>query len=362
MKRRWSEEDARKILEYVSEYGPDRHAIAATLGVGMGQLNNYIDRQISGRYKQASDAFYARMRAQQEVAPSLRFTEVNKILSLPVAPFEVPIPAPAKSDKSKKWFTAVVYGDTHFPFQDDSALRVVLSLIKDVKPDVVLHVGDLIDCWQISRYDKDPARKDSLQDNIDQARAHLHQIAQIAPKARRVLLEGNHESRLSRSIWQMEGAQREFARLRIFQKTMTWPRLLELDAIGFEFVPEREQSRTSILPKLVTKHGTVVRKFAGMTAKGEWEKYGRSGLSGHTHRMGWFTHRDHNGRANWAETGCTCLLDPPYGVDFDWQQGAVVQTWNADRRIQNVEFVGIRDGSAMWRDREYSPRKKERAA
>ena len=360
-RRKWNEEDSRRILEHVAEFGPERAGIAAALGIGMGAVNNHIDRYLRARYQDAASAYYARVRAQQEVAPPSHFG-VGKVLNLPVRPFEVPIPFTAPVNKASKWFTAVVYGDTHFPFQDDAALSVVLSLIKDVKPDVVLHVGDLVDAWQISRFDHDPTRRDTLQDNIDQARQHLHQVAQVSPKSKRVLLEGNHESRLTRSIWQLDGAQREFAKLRVFQKAMTWPRLLELDAIGWKFVPEREQSRTPILPKLVTKHGTVVRKFAGMTAKGEWEKYGKSGLSGHTHRLGWFTHRDHNGRANWAETGCTCLLDPPYGVDFDWQQGAVVQTWNADRKLQNVEFVGIRDGAAIWRDREYAARKAKAAA
>lgn len=102
------------------------------------------------------------------------------------------------------------------------------------------------------------------------------------------------------------------------------------------------------------KHGNVVRKWSGWSGKGEWEKYGRSGASGHTHRLGWFVHRDHNGNANWIETGCTCKLEAPYGVDFDWQQGCVVVTWNHDHRLQNVEFVSIRDGSALWRTREYA--------
>jgi hypothetical protein len=84
-----------------------------------------------------------------------------------------------------------------------------------------------------------------------------------------------------------------------------------------------------------------VRKWSGWSGKGEWEKYGRSGVSGHTHRLGWFVHRDHNGNSNWAETGCTCLLESPYGVDFDWQQGFVVMTWNQDHRLQDTQFVSI---------------------
>lgn len=273
------------------------------------------------------------------------------LLDVPVRPFQVKIPKAPSIKTSKGSFSAVVYGDSHFPFHDPAAIKVVRGIIQDVRPNVLLHDGDLVDCWSISRFDKDPTRRDTLQDNIDEARQHLAEMALIAPKSRRVLFEGNHENRLTRLIANLEGAARELPKLRIFQKSLTWPKLLELDTIGFEFVPEREQSRTPILPRLISKHGTVVRKWSGATARGEWEKYGRSGVSGHTHRLGDFKHRDHNGTATWIEAGCTCLLDPPYGVDFDWAQGCVVLTWNQDRRLMNSELINIRDGAALFRER-----------
>lgn len=269
----------------------------------------------------------------------------------PVRPFAVEVPK-APAIHTGKVLTALVYGDTHLPFHDEGALRVVQAVAQDLKPSVLLHVGDLVDCWQISRFDKDPTRKDSLQDNIDAAREHLAQMAMIAPKARRVLLEGNHENRLTRTIWGLDGAARELPKLRLFQQSMTWPTLLETDKIGWEWIPERVQSKTPVLPKIITKHGTVVRKWSAFTAKGEWEKYGASGVSGHTHRLGAFYHRDHNGAAAWIETGCTCLLDPPYGSDFDWLQGCVVLTWSADRRLMAEDIIRIRDGSALWRGHE----------
>lgn len=129
---------------------------------------------------------------------------------------------------------------------------------------------------------------------------------------------------------------------------MTWPSLLDLANIGWTWVPERKQSRTPILPKLITKHGTKVNKWSGGSAKGEWEKYGASGVSGHTHRAGQFLHRDHNGTASWTEMGCTCDLDPEYGTDFDWQQSFGVFTWSADYKIMNTNLVIIRDGSTLW--------------
>jgi hypothetical protein len=361
---RWTDTDDRIILETVSESGPDRARIANVLGLPLGAVNSHIDRDLREKYSAATNHYYARVRAQNEIAPREDVRgkpRISDVLSLPVRPFHVEIPAPAISSKPKKWTTAVVYGDTHVPFEDPAAIRVLHGVIKDSRPDIIVNVGDVVDCWQISRFDKDPARIDSLQDNIDGARTHLHQVAQLAPNTRRVLLEGNHETRLARAICGLEGAAREFGKLRAFQEAMTWPNLLQTENMGWEFVPERLQSRTPILPKIITKHGGIVRKWAGWSGKGEWEKYGQSGVSGHSHRLGWFVHRDHNGNASWVETGCTCLLESPYGVDFDWQQGFAVMTWNQDHRLQNVEFVSVREGSAIWRDKEYAP-KPRRAA
>lgn len=352
-RHRWSEQEDRRLLEYAAAHGNDRYGICRALGLTYTQVNNRIDVHLRERYKAAVDSYHARMLAQREVAPVEPGTKASEVLALPPAPFAVEIPAPAAA-KPGKFTTAVLYGDTHVPFADAAAIKVVQGVVRDVKPDVLVNMGDLVDCWQISRFDKDPTRLDTLQDNIDEARKHLHEMAQIAPKARRVLLEGNHENRLSRCIASLDGGQREIPRLRAFQEAIQWPNLLQLAAIGWEWIPEREQSRATILPKIIVKHGNVVRKWSGWSGKGEWEKYGRSGASGHTHRLGWFVHRDHNGNANWIETGCTCKLEAPYGVDFDWQQGCVVVTWNHDHRLQNVEFVSIRDGSALWRTREYA--------
>lgn len=324
-------------------------------GRTMHGARQYLNRYHREAYVQASDDYFATRKGSElrpSPAPTVAAPASTFPLDVPVRPFAVKIPAPAIKTSKNAAFKAVIYGDTHVPFHDPQAVKIVQAVAKDATPDVLLNVGDLVDCWSISRFDKDPTRKDSLQDNIDESRNHLHEMAQVAPKARRVLLEGNHENRLGRLICSLEGAHRELPKLRAFQAAMTWPVLLELDAIGFEWVPERAQSRTPILPKLLSKHGTVVRKWSGATAKGEWEKYGASGVSGHTHRLGQFLHRDHNGTASWIETGCTCLLDPPYGTDFDWQQGCVVLTWNHDRRLMQTELISMRDGSALWRDQE----------
>jgi hypothetical protein len=108
-----------------------------------------------------------------------------------------------------------------------------------------------------------------------------------------------------------------------------------------------------LLPKFILKHGNVVRKWSGWSAKGEWERYGKSGASGHVHRLGMFFHRDWNGNHVWAETGCLCSLNPDYMRDPDWQQGFVVASFERSTGAFQVEPVYIHRGNAVWRGKVY---------
>lgn len=346
-RRSWSAEDKRLVLEAAVEVGANRDVIARRVGCTFKQLDNFLVT-CRDEYRAALDTFNARQRALRELPG-----EIAQPVSA-VRPFAVPVPKLAHAESPEGHATALVFGDSHVPFHDPQALELVYAILSDLKPDFLVHVGDLVDCWQISRFDKDLMRSDTLQDSIDGARTILHQLAQIAPAAERWLLEGNHENRLQKAMWRTEGAGREVLRLEKVQQTLNWPHQLGLREIGWNFVEYGEQDDRQILPKMIVKHGTVVRKWSGWSAKGEWEASGRSGLSGHSHRIGAFIHRDANGEASWLETGCTCLLKAPYGTRrFDWNQGLVVLEWSKDRRVLEHDIVRFRDGRALWRGHEY---------
>ncbi|MGE0278315.1 MAG: metallophosphoesterase [Nitrospiraceae bacterium] len=249
--------------------------------------------------------------------------------------------------------TGVIYGDTHGQFIDEEAEAILHGILLDFQPHVVVHVGDAVDCYSISKFDKDPNRKESLQDEIDHARRHLARTRAMVPSSAFFLLEGNHEDRLRRAIWGSSGPQREVLKLREVQKAMTWPTLLQTDQLGIEFVSTFEQPKRDIFPKFLVKHGEVVRKWGGTTAQGEYLKYGKSGASGHIHRLATFMHRDHNGNHMWAESGCLCGLDPAYMRDPDWQQGLLVVSFERETGAFQVEPIYIHRGLAIWRGKAY---------
>lgn len=256
----------------------------------------------------------------------------------------------------RKFKHAVLYGDTHYPFQDDQAIAVVRSVIRAVKPDLVVDMGDLLDCYTISRFSKDPARKHDLQDEIDQGVKHLQSIRSVAGSAQCALLDSNHFDRLSRLIGGLSGEAREIARLRDFQGALSWPSLLDLPGNGWRWLPQNEQARTRLIPKIILKHGTVVRKGSAMSARAEYERYCRSGASGHTHRLGQYYHRDLDGPHGWFETGCTCDVNADYLTDgyADWQSGVTVISYTDDEDSRfHVEQSVIHKGVAIFRDAMY---------
>lgn len=248
----------------------------------------------------------------------------------------------------------MLYGDTHYPFHDPQAVAITEALVREVRPDLLVDMGDLLDCYTISRYSKDPSRKHDLQDEIDMGIAHLGRMREAAPRARRVLLDSNHFDRLAKTIAGMSNEAREVARLRAFQGALTWPNLLELGS-DWMWLPQNQQAKMRLIPKMILKHGTLIRQGSAMTARAEYLRYCRSGASGHTHRLGQFFHRDLDSPHVWLETGCLCDVSPEYLVDgyADWQQGVTVIAYTEDGDRFHIEQSVIHDGKAIYRDNLY---------
>lgn len=271
---------------------------------------------------------------------------------LPVRPVHITLKeAPAGRPTTSGAFTSLHYSDTHFPFADPQALSILYQLIEELQPDLIVDHGDLLDCTSISRFEKDPLHRVTLQDEIQMAAVHLARITDLAPHAERVFIEGNHEDRVRRLIWDMasDPKTREILRMPGVMAAMELPALLGMDGLGWEYVT----GKRVLFDRLIVKHGNVVRKWSGQSAKEEWLKYGKSGMSGHVHRRGVFEHRDWNGVHAWWELGCMCDVNPAYMEDPDWQQGFAVVTWNEDRTAFGVEEVRVHSGRAMFRGRVY---------
>lgn len=235
--------------------------------------------------------------------------------------------------------------DFHAPYQDDKAINACVSFAKWWKPEWVIFLGDGVDFYAVSHFDRDPERKHKLQEEIDAAYKVLFKFRKALPKAQMHYIRGNHEDRLRKYIWRQA---EELSGLR----SLDVPILLGLKQLKITY---HETGRMRFHSVLV-KHGDVVRKFAGYTAKGEFESTLVNGISGHTHRLAIYSQSTEAGDFAWMESGCLCDLNPQYmeGKTPNWQHGFGIGFFKENSKRFHFDIVRIIDGRAMWSGYEFS--------
>jgi predicted phosphodiesterase len=92
---------------------------------------------------------------------------------------------------------AVVFPDMHLPWVDVKTLQLGLRLVKSMRPDLVIQLGDLTDNYCFSRFPKSMdviTPKAELKKAREMGELFWSEVHSKAPKAKRVQLRGNHEA------------------------------------------------------------------------------------------------------------------------------------------------------------------------
>lgn len=300
----------------------------------------------------------------------------------PAKPCAVKAPA-AKAEPTDGWHTAVILPDPQIgyrryedgtldPFHDEKAMAVALKLVKALKPQLVVNLGDFLDFAQFGTYEQEPAFALTTQAGIDRGHRFLAEQRAAAPHADIRLLEGNHDRRLLKSI--IKNAMAAFG-LRRANAPESWPvlsvpHLLRLDELGVEYVEGYPAGVTWINDNVACIHGHKVRS-AGSTAMAVVDDERVSTIFGHVHRieLQHKTRRTKDGpRFSFAATpGCLCRLDGavpstksstdsagrPVGSVENWQQGVAVVTFEPGNGRFAYEVAAIYDGELTFRGRRY---------
>ncbi len=228
----------------------------------------------------------------------------------------------------------LVLPDTHVPYQDVRLVQSWLDFAKVHRDEItgVDIIGDLIDCYSLSSFDKNPLRKETLQDELDGACILLASIRKILPKVDIRYSEGNHEQRLKRVLW---GSGKAFAGLR----GLTVPKLLDLATCNISWHPLGKPYK---IHDLYYMHGQIIRKHAGSTGRATSDKIGGGVMMGHTHRMGYCP------QTMWCDTRhayeCGHLTDYRQ-LEYvsgtpNWQQGWAVVHF--PEKTHQVEFITVK--------------------
>ena len=164
--------------------------------------------------------------------------------------------------------------DLHAPYEDRRAVGLMFDAMSSYQPDTVIVMGDFVDCLAVSHFAKDPRRVYGLESEIDHAKTYLDKID--AP--RKIYVAGNHEDRLQRYLMDKAPEVMPFVDI---------PKLLDLDAKGWEYVPYKSSTR---IGKLHVTHdvGSAGRYNVYRTL----DAFQASVVTGHTHRLAYIVEGD----------------------------------------------------------------------
>lgn len=189
-------------------------------------------------------------------------------------------------------------------------------------------MGDLLDAYSVSSFDKDPRRKERMGDEFEEARKWLRVLREENPDAEIHFMEGNHEERFMRYLFRQAPAL-------VGMRGMSIREQLDLDELGIEY----HDSDGFELFGVRLKHGQVVSGKSGATAHKELDQHQTNGVSVHTHRMSmvWYTNREGK-QMFWLEGGHVCDESrADYIKNPNWQAGSWMLTAGPD----GVDFAPI---------------------
>lgn len=258
------------------------------------------------------------------------------------------------------------------PFHDEQAMAAAMSIVADLQPDVIVNLGDLIDLPEFSRHMQEPSFAFTTQASIDRAHLWLAEQRASSPNAEIVVLEGNHDRRLEKSI--MLNAKAAFgiqrACLPASFPVLSMPYLMRMDDLNVQYLDGYPANIFWINDNVCAIHGHKVRS-GGSTANAVIDDERVSVIFGHIHRieLQHRTRRTRDGaKSNFAACpGCLCRLDgavPGFKASTDiygrpvaacenWQQGIGVVTYQPGDGPFHLEIVPIHEGGAIFRGEQF---------
>ncbi len=242
--------------------------------------------------------------------------------------------------------TYLICSDLHVPYHCPKYLNLTYKILKHTKFDGIVQLGDALDFWQLSTYDKDPSRKNTVFDDIEDWNKILTKWASLLSRNAEIhLLEGNHEYRLHRYVARHAKDLHEIVR--------PLPDLLNLkprNESGHVVFKWHKYSKwdSCRLGDCTLLHGFYFNQHVAAT---NLAKYRTNIICGHTHRVQLVSDGVHFSATlgHGSNEELTAHQPTPTG----WQQALGVLTVD-DSKKTSLEIIKIRDGKGVWRGKHFS--------
>ena len=260
------------------------------------------------------------------------------------------------------------------PTHDEEALSISMAIIKKLRPDRIIMVGDNLDFPEFGKYRLSPAYAITTQASIDRATTLCAELRAAAPEALIDWISGNHEERLVNFI--LDNAKVSFG-LRRGNTPDSWPclsvpYLCRFNDYGVNYVAGYPAGQVWINQRLKVIHGNKVRSN-GSTAHAYLNYSKVSVIYGHIHRREWAE----RSREDWdgaktimaASPGTLARCDGavpstkggmdldgrPMTIVEDWQQGLAVVSYEDGEGAFWYEQIPIHNKTAFFRGKVYCP-------
>ena len=223
-----------------------------------------------------------------------------------------PFGLPESLEKEYKAFTLPVsdnnilfLSDIHIPYHNIQALTMALRYGVEQKVNTIYLNGDIVDFYAISRFEKDPRKRD-LAKEVLYTRDFLRTLRGIFPNASIYYKCGNHDVRFEQYI--MKNAP-DLLGLNEFNLET----LLHLDKYNIHFIPSLQITH---IGKLTALHGheLMTSVFSPVNiARGLFLRAKDSAICGHHHQASEHSEPNINGKVVtcWS-VACLCELHPDY--------------------------------------------------
>lgn len=232
--------------------------------------------------------------------------------------------------------------DAHRPFHCPRFANLIYQVMAILRCNYI-NLGDFVDWFQLSQYDKDPRRRNTIVDDLELFAAHLDELERLtAPGSTADVLCGNHEDRLRRYLWRNAPLAAGF--------TATIP-----DLLGFPARQRRgllhyrwhalENWDSCRIGDTLIHHGHY---FDRHTAANNLQRYrGVNFIQGHTHRIQYVTNGTYFSATLGHGANNRKIAHVPAPDDHDQAFG--ILTVHGGRG--SLEIIRVTDGACRFRGR-----------
>ncbi len=210
-------------------------------------------------------------------------------------------------------YRVLILSDIHIPYHDNNSLALAINY--DKKVDIIILNGDILDCYAISRWEREPDKR-FLKAELIAVREFLAYLRNKYKKSRIIYKYGNHEERYIKFLHSKAPELFGIEEMQLNQ-------LLHLNKYGIEYLDNRQPIK---LNELYILHGHEYFSTYNLVspARSIYNKTKKNTLIGHYHQPSTYSEPNLDGHfiTCWS-SGCLCDLHPKYMPLNKWSLGFV---------------------------------------